>query len=126
MVAYDARSSEGQRTARSKLAAKSDELRRYSEMVDQAPARSRVKIKLADEPARTVGRTEAKAFLARIDGEITCETMLLDLDRRSIDLGTAAHEMIHQLATRAAAFCPGHDVFPVWLHEGLAAAIAGV
>ena len=46
-----------------------------------------------------MGRAEAKAFLARIDDEIACETMLLELDRRSIDLGTAAHEMIHQLAS---------------------------
>jgi hypothetical protein len=119
VVAYDARSSDPQRTARIKLATKRDELARYGEMIDKAPARSRIKIKIADEPARTVGRTEAKALLARIDGEITCETMLLDLDRRSIDLGTAAHETVHQLV-RASGLAQRHDVFPVWLHEGLA------
>ena len=46
--------------------------------------------------------------------------MLLDLDRRSIDLGTAAHEMIHQLAVESG-LVPRHDAFPYWLHEGLAA-----
>ena len=46
--------------------------------------------------------------------------MLLDLDRRSIDLGTAAHEMIHQLAVESG-LVPRHDAFPHWLHEGLAA-----
>ena len=64
------------------------------------PRAAGFKIQLAGEPARTVGRTEARALIARLDGEITCETMLLDLDRRSVDLGTAAHEMIHQLASR--------------------------
>jgi hypothetical protein len=120
VVAYDARSDEPQRSALIKLAAKRDELHRYGEMVDRAPARSRIRIKLADEPARTVGHTEAKVLLARIDDEIACETMLLDLDRRSVDLGTAAHEMIHQLASNSG-LVPRHDAFPVWLHEGLAA-----
>ena len=46
--------------------------------------------------------------------------MLLDLDRRSVDLGTAAHEMIHQLASDSG-LVPRHNVFPVWLHEGFAA-----
>jgi hypothetical protein len=120
VVAYDARSDEPQRSARDKLAAKRNELHRYGEMVERAPARSRIKIKLADEPARTVSHTEAKALLARIDDELTCETTLLDLDRRSVDLGTAAHEMIHQLANDSG-LVPRHDAFPVWLHEGLAA-----
>ena len=48
--------------------------------------------------------------------------MLLDLDRRSVDLGTAAHEMIHQLAVDSG-LVPRHDMFPVWLHEGLGVAI---
>jgi Protein of unknown function (DUF1570) len=120
VITFDTRSSDPQRTARKELTAKRDELERYREMVERAPARSRIKIKLADEPARTVGRSEATAFLARIDNEITCETMLLDLDRRSVDLGTAAHEMIHQLASDSG-LVPRHDTFPVWLHEGLAA-----
>ena len=120
VVAFDARSSESQRTARTKLATRREELRRYGELVAQAPARSRVRVKVAGEPLRTVGRDEARALLARIDGEITGETVLLDLDRRSIDLGTAAHEMVHQLASDSG-LASNHDVFPVWLHEGLAA-----
>jgi hypothetical protein len=120
VVAYDARSSDAQRTSRNRLAVKRDELRRYGELVAQAPVRSRVKIKLADDPARTVGRTEAREMLARFDREITCETMLLDLDRRSIDLATAAHEVVHQLAGDSG-LLPRHEAFPVWLHEGLAA-----
>jgi Protein of unknown function (DUF1570) len=120
VVAYDARSSDPQRTARVNLSAQRDEVQRNRELVDRAPARSRIKLKLAGLPARTVGRDEARAFLAKIDDEITCETMLLDLDRRSVDLGTAAHEMIHQLASDSG-LVPRHNAFPVWLHEGLAA-----
>ena len=90
------------------------------EQVDQAPARSRIRVKLADEPARTVSRGEAKALIERLGGEITCETLLLELDWRAIDLGTAAHEMIHQLASDSG-LVSRHDAFPHWLHEGLAA-----
>jgi hypothetical protein len=45
---------------------------------------------------------------------------MLELDWRAIDLGTAAHEMIHQLAVDSG-LVPRHDAFPHWLHEGLAA-----
>ena len=120
VVTFDSRGTDPQRSARDKLELKRGEMRRFEEMVEKAPARSRLKIKLADEPVRTVGRPEAKALLARVDDGITCETMLLDLDRRSVDLGTAAHEMIHQLAVDSR-LVPRHDMFPVWLHEGLAA-----
>jgi Protein of unknown function (DUF1570) len=119
VVTFDARSTDPQRTARNGLESKRSEIYRFGVMVDQAPARSRLKIKLADEPARTVSRPEARALLARVGDDITCEAMLLDLDRRSVDLGTAAHETIHQLAVDSH-LVPRHDMFPVWLHEGLA------
>lgn len=120
VVAFDARSTEEQRNPREKLAARRDELHRFGQQLDAAPARARIRIELGGEPPRTVGRTEARAAIARLEGQITCETMLLDLDRRSIDLGTAAHEMVHQLAVESG-LVPRHDAFPHWLHEGLAA-----
>src|SRR5262249_35440299 len=120
VVAYDARSSAQQRTAREKLAARREELRRFGERVDHAPARSRIRVKLADQPVRTVGRAAAKALIDRLSGEVTCEELLLELDWRAIDLGTAAHEMIHQLAGDSG-LVTRHDGFPHWLHEGLAA-----
>jgi hypothetical protein len=95
-------------------------LQRFGQQLETAPGRARIRIELGGEPVRTVSRTEARAAISRIEGEITCETMLLDLDRRSIDLGTAAHEMIHQLAVESG-LVPRHDAFPNWLHEGLAA-----
>src|SRR5262249_31043406 len=118
VVAFDARSTSGQRAAREKLTARRQELREYGEEVDKAPAASGIRIQFAGEPARTVGRVEARTFLERLDGEARCETLLLELDRRAIDLGTAAHEMIHQLAVESG-LLPRHDAFPHWLHEGL-------
>lgn len=53
---------------------------------------------------------------------------LRDIDRRELleavrrdefELGTAAHEVVHQLV-RASGLADRHEVFPVWLHEGLA------
>jgi hypothetical protein len=120
VVAFDARSTDEQRSARSKLAARREELHRFGQQLDSAPARARIRIELGGEPARTVSRSEARDAITRIEGQIACETMLLDLDRRSIDLGTAAHEMIHQLAAESG-LSPRHDAFPNWLHEGLAA-----
>ncbi len=37
-----------------------------------------------------------------------------------MELGTAAHEMIHLLVAQSG-LAPRHDDFPLWLHEGLAA-----
>ena len=124
MVAFDARSTDEQRSARSKLAARRDELHRFGQQLDSAPARARIRIELGGEPVRTVSRTEARAAIARIEGEITCETMLLDLDRRSIDLGTAAHEMIHQLAAESG-LVPRHDAFPALAARRLGGAVRG-
>jgi hypothetical protein len=120
VVAFDSRSTDEQRKARETLTSRREELRQLTEQVDRAPARSRVKIKVTGEPALTVGRDAAKAFIAGVDREITCELVLLELDRRSIDLGTAAHEMIHQLAAFTG-LVSGHGAFPNWLNEGLAA-----
>ncbi len=120
VVAFDARGTDQDRKARENLTSRREELRRLTERVDRAPARSRVKLKVTGEPARTVGRLEAKAFLDRIDREITSEVVLLELDRRSIDLGTAAHEMIHQLAANTGLVAQ-HGVFSYWLNEGFAA-----
>jgi hypothetical protein len=120
VVAYDARSGEKQRRDRDILRNRRDELMRFTELVNRAPARSRVRVKLVDRPARTMSPQQAQEELARVDREISCDTMLLDLDQRVIDLGTAAHEMVHQLASKSG-LVARHGVFPYWLHEGFAA-----
>ena len=111
VVAYDARSSDPQRTAREKLAAKRDELQRFREMVDQAPRGAGSRSSSPTSRRGPSAEPRRRRSIARSDDEITCETMLLDLDWRSVDLGTAAHEMIHQLASDSG-LVPRHDTFP--------------
>jgi hypothetical protein len=89
-------------------------------MLDQMPARSRIQIKLGDEPARRVGQADGRALLDRMEREAAYRTALLDLDWRASDLGLAAHEMVHQLVWDSG-LAPRHDAFPYWLHEGFAA-----
>jgi hypothetical protein len=120
VVACDARSTEKQRAARATLATRREELRRYSEMLEQMLPRSRLRLKLGDEPTRSVGRTDGRALIDRMEREASYRTALLDLDWRSSDLGLAAHEMVHQL-TSDSGLVPQHGAFPIWLHEGFAA-----
>jgi hypothetical protein len=120
VVAFDARSTTEQRTTRERFASRREELRRLAEQVEHVPARGRIRVKVGDDPARIVSRGEAKALIERQKGEITSETLMLELDWRAIDLGTAAHEMIHQLATDSG-LVAHHATFPHWLHEGFAA-----
>ena len=120
VVAFDARSTAKQQTAREALRARREELRQFAATLDRLPARGRLRVKLADEPARTVGGAEGRALRDRLEREIAYRTALLDLDWRAIDLGTAAHEMVHQLAADSG-LLPRHDAFPYWLHEGFAA-----
>jgi hypothetical protein len=53
------------------------------------------------------------------DRELRREEMLLELERRAIGEGTAAHEIVHLLVTNSG-LLPRHDAFPIWLQEGLA------
>ncbi len=119
VVAHDGRSSEKLHAAREALSARREELRRLAEAIDHLPARSRLRVKLAEEPARSVGRVEGRAIVDRLERELAYRTALLDLDWRAVDLGTAAHEMIHQLAADSG-LVPRHDAFPYWMHEGFA------
>ena len=47
------------------------------------------------------------------------QRLLFDLRWRELDIGTAAHETIHQLVAQTG-LAPGYPAFPAWLHEGLA------
>jgi hypothetical protein len=47
-------------------------------------------------------------------------SLLLEMQRQSMEQGTAAHEMVHLLVAESG-LAPRHDDFPHWLHEGLAA-----
>jgi len=120
VVAFDARSAKDQRDARDTLAARRKELDRLETAIDGMPPRGRLRIGFTGEPTRTLNRTEARDALARFRREVARSQLILDLDRRSVDLGTAAHELIHQLVA-VTGFLPEQDDAPRWLHEGFAA-----
>jgi hypothetical protein len=47
------------------------------------------------------------------------EAELLALDSRTVEVGTAAHELVHLLVA-VSGLAPTPEDFPLWLHEGLA------
>ncbi len=120
VVAFDARSMREDKGYRFALARRREELDRLREQVAHAPARSRMRIQLGGEPARAITREEAPRLIETLTAEADLRELLLECDRRAIDLGTAAHEMIHQLVL-ASGLVRSQDVFPRWLHEGFAA-----
>jgi hypothetical protein len=119
VVTYDARDSDVQREGRETTRVRREQLAGYREGLKRLPARARLRISLADERPRNLSHAEALAFLDRLEGEIRRDEFLLDLERRAIDEGTAAHELIHLLAANSG-LQPRHDAFPIWLQEGLA------
>ncbi len=119
VVMYDGRNSDRQRTGLEAMAARREELRQFRETAERLSPRARLRVTLTNEGPRTLGKTEAQALAVRLEREIDREGMLLELERRAIDEGTAAHEMIH-LVSANSGLLPHHDSFPRWLQEGLA------
>ncbi len=108
---YDARSSDRQMAARKTVAARR---RGLAGEIDQLRSRT------GDQPPRILIETEDRRRLDRLARDCDRQELLLEMERRSLDLGTAAHEMVHQLVS-GSALAPRHDDFPTWLHEGFAA-----
>ncbi len=120
VVAFDSRSTKDDQAHRSALARRREELASARDRLKAAPPRARIRIQIGGEKPRVVGRQDGDRMLDQLTAEADLREALLELDRRAIDLGTAAHEMIHQLSV-ATRLAPRHDAFPRWLHEGLAA-----
>ena len=119
VVAYDGRGSDRQREGRETARARREELRSFQATVDRLPPRAKLRVTLTGESARTLGRPEALSLIDKLEREVRREELLLDLEHREIDDGTAAHEMVHLLAA-SSGLLPRHDAFPIWLQEGLA------
>ena len=79
-----------------------------------------MRLDLPGETAHTLNRAEARSLLETRRRDLDRRQLLLEMERRAIDGGTAAHEMVHQLV-RGSGLIRHHDDFPLWLHEGLAA-----
>jgi hypothetical protein len=91
VATYDARTTTAQRQARAELAA-------------------------AERALERLPAGERRDRLAR---DLLRRRLLLETERQSIELGTAAHELVH-LLVESSGLAPRHDDFPLWLHEGLA------
>ena len=119
VVAYDARSSGALKQSREPLAARQRELASWKTTLERLPSGRRLLIQLRGESPRTMSRAQAQKYLEELQRDLSRRQLLLEIDRRSIDLGTAAHEMVHQLVA-SSRLAPHHDDFPLWLHEGFA------
>ncbi len=119
VVEFDALSSEPQQSGHEVARARREELRQFQETVKRLPPRGRLRVTLTGESARTLDRSAALVMIDRLEREVRREELLLGLERRAINEGTAAHEIVHLLAINSG-LMPRHDAFPVWLQEGLA------
>ncbi len=119
VVAFDALSSNQQQTGRETARARHEEIRQFQATVNRLPPRSKLRVTLSGESARTLDRAAALALIDRLRREVQREELLLELERRAINEGTAAHEIVHLLAINSG-LLPRNDSFPVWLQEGLA------
>ena len=119
VFAYDARNADAQKTSRAAIAARRSELQQLIETIEAAPAKSRVRVAVPGESSKSLSRDRARELVEQHLRDLNRQEILLDLDFRSLDLGTAAHEMVHQLIANSG-LAPQHDDFPIWLHEGFA------
>jgi hypothetical protein len=120
VMAYDSRSSGTLKQLREVLASRQSELAAVESTLERLPPGGRLIIEIRGESPRTMSRSQARKHLQSLRHDLNRRELTLEVDRRSIDLGTAAHEMVHQLVATSG-LAPHHDDFPLWLHEGLAA-----
>jgi Protein of unknown function (DUF1570) len=120
MVAFDGRQRPEQRTSAAAVETRRGELARLRPNIERLPSNARLRVEVRGESPQSLGRAAATAWLAAQEREVARQTLLLDLERLSIDLGIAAHETIHQLVANSG-FSARFDDLPTWLHEGLAA-----
>jgi len=118
VVAYDCRDDPARLRARTEGLEARAELAAFASKVDAIPAAGRARVTLRGKP-HSVDRGSARELLSALGRELDRRDIVLELGRREIDWGVAAHETIHQLVavTRLA---PQHNSFPSALSEGLA------
>jgi hypothetical protein len=120
MVAFDGRQRPEQRTSAAAIETRRAELARLRPNIERLPNNARLRVEVRGESPQSLGRAAATAWIAAQERDVARQTLLLDLERLSIDLGIAAHETIHQLVANSG-FSARFDDLPTWLHEGLAA-----
>ena len=119
VVAYDCRDDPPRRTAREAIAKRRSEIDALKTRVAAMPKGARIRIAMEGAPTKTLGRKDAEEAAALLSRQVDRQDMMLELSRREIDLGVAAHETIHQLVV-VSRLGKRADRFPNWLNEGLA------
>lgn len=119
VLAYDARSDASKRRTAANLESRRREWNGLERALTALPTGQEFTLSPRGEPSQRVPRDRGLAIVAARQRDLARQALLMDLDNRSLDLGTAAHELIHQLVAESG-LAPRHADFPFWLHEGLA------
>ena len=120
VLAYDSRSAGAIGLSRVRLESRQQQLDQILTLLDGSTSGERLTLSVGPQSPRMLSLSQAKRVARELETEVNRRALSLELDRRAVDLGTAAHELIHQLVAKSQ-LAPRHDDFPVWLHEGLAA-----
>ncbi len=119
VITYDFRSWADQRRLIQRLNAEQRVLESAERQLKNWPPGDSFPLAFAGTPNRRVDRSEAVEVLDQRRRDLDRRRLLIELERRANDLGTAAHEMTHQLVSTSGLARRLED-FPVWLHEGIA------
>ncbi len=116
---YDSHDSDENRREQAAFDRERTEIERLDEAILKLPANGRLRAKIAGETMRTVDRRAAVELRDRLERDLHRQILLNDLTNRSVDMGNAAHELIHQLVAASGGVL-GRGATPIWLQEGLA------
>jgi hypothetical protein len=119
VLTYDVRSDPLRRRALEVLAKRNCQYDLLDQSLAGLSPGSKMLLPLPGETDEPVSREIGQAILAKYRRELARRKLLLSLECRELDMGTAAHETIHQLVA-ASGLVSRHAEFPFWLHEGLA------
>lgn len=119
VAAYDCRDDSPRQRQHEELRTRRHDLDQLALRIEAIPPGGRGRIAVPGRPPRLLDREEAQAYEATLRRQIDRAEMVMEITRREIDWGIAAHETVHQLVV-ASGLCPRVDTFPNWFHEGLA------
>ena len=124
VVAYDCRADPDRIKAREALVAATAEIGHFAQQVAKIPAGRRARIAVRGE-VKSFDHASAKALEASLRRQVERREIVMELSRREMDWGVAAHETIHQLVA-ASRLCGSGPGFPNSLSEGLAMQFEGI
>jgi hypothetical protein len=120
VIMFDTRTSNRQRAALGAIQARRQELSRRTSIGGEPGLFAYGPDAVTGDPLlRIIPSPLGKDRVSIVQRDLNRRQLLIDLERRTMDLGTAAHETVHQLVMNGG-LAPRQDALPIWLHEGLA------